>query len=405
VSCECALKLLIADRLPKDHVERLRKIVDEVEYNPDLTAETLVEHIAGVNILVVRSTKVSPSAIEKADSLELIVRSGAGTENIDMGTASAQGIFVTNCPDKNSAAVAELTLGLLLAVDRRIPDQAQALKEGEWNKKEFAKADGLKGKTFGVVGTGPIGNEVIKRAKAFDMLVIAWSRSLTEEKAQKLGVTRAATIDELLGRCDIVSFHVAYNPETRHLLSAERIAKLKTGTIVLNTSRGAVVDNVALAEAVRQGRVRAGLDVYENEPAEGEEQFHNALSNVPNWVGTHHIGGSTDQAQRATVDETVRIIETYVETGDVENCVDFAKDTPAAYELMVRHYDKIGVLTRILNDLRESNINVHEVHNVIFEGAKAAVATIQLDTYPAEEVLNKISARKDEIIQVRIVRL
>ena len=137
MSCECALKLLIADRLPKDHVERLRKIVDEVEYNPDLTAETLVEHIAGVNILVVRSTKVSPSAIEKADSLELIVRSGAGTENIDMGTASAQGIFVTNCPDKNSAAVAELTLGLLLAVDRRIPDQAQALKEGEWNKKEL----------------------------------------------------------------------------------------------------------------------------------------------------------------------------------------------------------------------------------------------------------------------------
>jgi D-3-phosphoglycerate dehydrogenase len=386
-------------------VEKLRKIVEDVEYDPGLTAETLVERVAGVNILVVRSTTISRSAIEKADVLELIVRSGAGTENIDIEAASAQGIFVANCPDRNSAAVAELTLGLLLAVDRRIPDQAQALKEGGWNKKEFAEADGLNGKTFGVIGTGSIGKEVIKRAKAFDMPVIAWSRSLTEEKAQELGVTHAATIDELLEQSDIVSLHVAYNLETKHLLSKERIAKLKPGTIVLNTSRGAVVDNAALAEALRQGRVRAGLDVYENEPAEGNEEFHNVLSNVPNWVGTHHIGASTHQAQRATADEAVRIIETYVKTGNVENCVDFAKETPAVYELMVRHYDKIGVLTRILNTLKESNINVHEVHNVIFEGAKAAVAKIQLDTYPPKELLDKLSARKDEIIHVRIVKL
>jgi D-3-phosphoglycerate dehydrogenase len=399
------LKLLIASSLPRDHVEKLRKIVEDVEYDPSLTAEALVEHVPGVNILVVRSTAVSRSAIEKADVLELVVRSGAGTENIDMEAASAQGIFVANCPDRNSAAVAELTLGLLLAVDRRIPDQAQALKEGGWNKKEFAKADGLKGKTFGVIGTGSIGKEVIKRAKAFDMPVIAWSRSLTEEKAQELGVTYAATIDELLKQSDIVSLHVAYNLETKHLLSKERIAKLKPGTIVLNTSRGAVVDNAALAEALRQGRVRAGLDVYENEPAEGDQEFHNVLSNVPNWVGTHHIGASTDQAQRATADEAVRIIETYVKTGNVENCVDFAKETPAVYELVVRHYDKIGVLTRILNNLKESNINVHEVHNVIFEGAKAAVARIQLDTYPPKELLKKLSARKDEIIHVRIVKL
>ena len=379
--------------------------MDEVEYDPDLTAEKLSNRIAGAKILVVRGTKVSAETIEKADELELIVRAGAGTENIDLDAASARGVYVTNCPDKNSAAVAELTLGLLLAVDRRIPEQSKALAEGRWDKEDYSKADGLKGKNFGVIGTGAIGREVIKRAKAFEMAMYAWSRSLTDEKAAELGVTRAATVDELIEKCDIISFHVALTPETAHLLSAERIAKLKPHAIVLNTSRGAIIDNAALAEALKTGRIRAGLDVFENEPAEGKGKFDGVLAQVPNWVGTHHIGASTMQAQVATASETVRIIEKYVKTGSVENCVNFAKGTPAVYELIVRHYDRIGVLTRILNELRESKISVHEVHNVIFEGAKAAVAHIQLDTYPPQHTLNCISERKDEIINVKIVRL
>jgi D-3-phosphoglycerate dehydrogenase len=398
------MKLLIADKLPLAHVEKLRKIV-EVEYEPDLTADSLREHTAGANILVVRGTKVRADGIERADELELIVRAGAGTENIDLDAASARGVYVTNCPDKNSAAVAELTMGLLLAVDRRIPEQNMALRERKWDKTGFSKADGLKGKVFGVIGTGAVGKEVIKRAKAFDMSVVAWSRSLTDEKAVELGVSRARTIDELLGKCDIISLHVAFTPETKHLLSADRVAKLKPGTIVLNTSRGAIIDNAALMQALQTGRIRVGLDVYEDEPAEGKGEFTSMFAAVPNWVGTHHIGASTAQAQNATADETVRIIETYVGTGNVENCVNFAKETPAVYELIVRHYDRIGVLTKILTDLRESKSNVHEVHNIIFQGANAAVARIQLDTYPPRETLDKMSARKDEIIHVKVVRL
>jgi D-3-phosphoglycerate dehydrogenase len=399
------MRLLIADKLPEEHVQLLREAVTEVEYEPDLTASTLADHISNVNVLIVRGTKVTSDVIERADTLELIVRSGAGTENIDLEAASARGIYVTNCPDKNSAAVAELTIGLLLSVDRRIPEQTASLADGKWHKAGFAKADGLKGKVFGIIGTGAIGREVIKRAKALDMPIVAWSRSLTDTKAKELGVTRAQTVDELLSNCDIVSLHVALTPETEHLLSAKRISKLRLGTIILNTARGAIIDTHALAEALKSGRVRAGLDVYEGEPTESEGEFLNVLSGVPNWVGTHHIGASTDQAQRATADETVRIIEAYVKTGNVENCVNFAKETPANYELVVRHYDKIGVLTRILSDLRESNNNVHEVHNVIFEGAKAAVARIQLDTRPTLETLSKISARKNEIIHMRLVRL
>jgi len=399
------MKLLIIDRLPPADVEKLRRIAKEVEYAPDITADNLSDYMAGVNILVVRGTKVLGDIINATETLALIVRSGVGTENIDLDAASARAIYVTNCPDKNAAAVAELTMGLLLAVDRRIPDGTIALRNGRWDKEGFAKADGLKDKVFGVIGTGAVGKEVIKRAKAFDMTVLAWSRSLTDEKAAELGVNRAATIDELISRCDVVSLHVAYNLETRHLLSAERIAKLKPGAIVLNTSRGPVVDNAALAEALKTGRVRAGLDVYENEPKEGKGEFTDVLANVPNWVGTHHIGASTDQAQRATADEAVRIIETFVKTGNVENCVNYAKRTPAAYELIVRHYDKMGVLTGILNDLRASKINAQGVHNIIFEGAKAAVAKIQLDTRPSQETLNKISMRKDEIIHVELVKL
>jgi D-3-phosphoglycerate dehydrogenase len=223
--------------------------------------------------------------------------------------------------------------------------------------------------------------------------------------AERLGVTRAMSIDELLTKCDIISLHLALTPETEHLLTAERISKLKPHAIILNTARGALIDSVALVNALRAGTVRAGLDVYEGEPAQGRGGFVNALSGVPNWIGTHHIGASTDQAQRATADETVRIISTYLKTGNVENCVNFAKQTPAEYELVIRHYNKIGVLTRILNDLRESKINVHEVHNLIFEGAQAAVARIQLDPHPTQETLNKIASRKDEIIHMKLVRL
>jgi len=398
------LKLLIADKFPKENIDRLSNVVDELEYEPELTSESIVNRIPRVNILVVRSTKVSANVIEKGENLELIVRSGAGTENIDVEAASGRGIYVSNCPGKNAVAVAELTIGLLLAVDRRIPDQTFRLGERRWDKESFARADGLKGKTFGVIGTGPVGREVIKRARAFDMSVVAWSRSLTKEDASQLGITRAENIDELIARCDIISLHLALTPETQHILSAQRIAKLKPGTIVLNTSRGKLIDNAALVEALRKGRIHAGLDVYENEPETTKGEFQNLLAGIPNWVGTHHIGASTSQAQKAIADETVRIIEEYVTTGEAQNCINLAKKTHAVCELIVRHYDKIGVLTRILNDLREAEINVHEVHNVIFEGARAAVANIELAANPPQEVLDRISVRKNEILSTKLVK-
>lgn len=245
------MRLLIADKLPQEHVRALGEIVDEVEYEPELTERTLAARMPSINVLVVRRTKVRADVIDRADALELIVRSGAGVENIDLEAASGRGIYVTNCPDKNSAAVAELTIGLLLAVDRKIPDQTASLTTRKWDKEGFGKASGLKDKTFGVLGTGAVGREVIKRAKAFDMSIVAWSRSLTDETAKALGVIRANSIDELLKRCDIVSLHVSLTHETKNLLSAERISQLKPNAIILNTARGGLIDTNALAKALR----------------------------------------------------------------------------------------------------------------------------------------------------------
>src|SRR4051812_31705174 len=185
-------------------------------------------------------------------SLSLVVRAGAGYNTIDVATASKRGIYVSNCPGKNAIAVAELAIGLLLSLDRRIPDNVADLRAGTWNKKEYSKAAGLFGRTLGVVGTGSIGREVILRAHALGMKVLAWSRRLDDEEAARLGVERARSVADLSGRADAVTLHVALTPETRGLLGEAAIDRLRPRAMVINTSRAEVVDGVALARAVTE---------------------------------------------------------------------------------------------------------------------------------------------------------
>ena len=188
------MKALIADAFPEAYLNNIKNLGVEVEYLPKLKAEELASRIHGMNILVVRSTQVSADCISSGDNLSLIIRAGAGVNTIDIKSANARGIYVANCPGKNSIAVAELAMGLLLALDRRIADNVIDLRHGKWNKGEYAKADGVFGKTLGVIGVGQIGLEVIARAKAFGMRVVGWSRSLTREKAAALGICHAGTI-------------------------------------------------------------------------------------------------------------------------------------------------------------------------------------------------------------------
>jgi D-3-phosphoglycerate dehydrogenase len=399
------MKALIIDAFSESHLEALRQLGLEVDYRPSLKAEELAAAIEGVRILIARSTEVRGDAIARADELALIVRAGAGVNTIDREAASARGIYVANCPGKNAIAVAELTLGLLVALDRRIPDAVLDLRAGKWNKKEYSQADGLFGRTLGVIGTGAIGQEVIERAQAFGMKVIGWSRSLTEERAIELGIERMKTVPELCAAADAVTVHVALTAETRGLLGDAAFDRMRKRAIFLNTSRAEVVDPAALRRALSEKQLRVGLDVFEAEPKGATGEFGDEVGRHPSVYGTHHIGASTEQAQSAVADETVRIIRTYLERGEVPNCVNVARRSPSTYQIGVRHEDRVGVLAEVLGAIRRHQLNVGEMENIIFEGAKAASAKIRVSARPPAELLEELRTKVPHIIHVDVVEL
>ncbi len=399
------MKVLIADKFAEAHLDRLAKLGCDVTYNPTIKAEELPKIIAPYQILVVRSKQVTADTLKASDQLTLVLRAGAGVNTIDVKTASARGIYVSNCPGKNSVAVAELVFALLLALDRRIADNVAALRAHQWNKKEFSKADGVFGKTLGVIGTGQIGREVIQRAHAFGLHVLAWSRSLNLQKAKELGVEFCPDLDEVFRRADIVTLHVALKPETRKLVNATRLALMKPNAILINTSRGEVVDQAALKAALEAKKIRAGLDVFDPEPAEPVAEFHDPILDLPNLYGTHHIGASTEQAQQAIADEAIRIIEAFLKTGVVLNCVNLATRTPAQYQLIVRHYDRVGVLAFVMDQIRRANINIEEVQNIIFDGAAAASCRLQLDSEPSADLLHTLRTGNPNIIGLELLKI
>jgi len=400
------MKVLIADKFEQSGINALKAIGCEVISNPDLKDEALAEAIRGsrADVLVVRSTKVSEAALD-AGSLSLVVRAGAGFNTIDVKAASARGIYVSNCPGKNSVAVAELAFGLILALDRRLADSVAELRAGKWNKKEFGKAAGLYGRTLGLIGLGQIGREMIRRAEAFGLNVIGWSRSLTPEKAEELGIHYRQTILEIVHEADIISLHVALTPETRGFINADVFEVMKPGAFFINTSRAEVVDQSALAQAVKTKGIRAGLDVFAGEPAAATGDFSDEIVNLPNVYGTHHIGASTDQAQEAIAAETVRIIREFKETGSVPNVVNLADRTPATHLLVVRHKDRPGVLAHVLNEIKAADINVQKMENIVFAGAEAAIARIELDGTLEPETMDRIRGGNSDVIETNLLSL
>ena len=302
------MKVLIADKFEKVGIDGLKELGCTVVSQPDLTAEALPGAIreADPHILIVRGTKVSADALQAGTALTLVIRAGAGIDTIDVATASSRGIFVSNCPGKNSIAVAEIVMGLLLSCDRRIPDQVADLRKGAWNKSEYSKARGLYGRTLGIVGLGQIGREVAARAQAFGMRVLAWSRTLTHEEADRLGIAYAQSPLEVARLADAVTINVAANADTKNLVNAEFLSAMRPGAYLINTSRGSVVDEAALRQAIAEKKIRAGLDVFQSEPAGGSGTIGNEILQAPGVYGTHHVGASTDQAQVAIAHEVIR---------------------------------------------------------------------------------------------------
>lgn len=416
------MKILIADAFERSGIEGLEAAGCEVIHEPDLKEDSLAVRLrsSGAEVLVVRGTKVTAEMLD-AGRLALVVRAGAGYNTIDVAAASARGIYVSNCPGRNAIAVAELAFALILALDRRVPDNVAALRAGRWDKKEYSKAAGLYGRTLGLLGVGHIGREMIRRAAGFGMPVVLWSRrfdgqdrALSEAEARDLGVeaamravgiTLAPAPAEAAARADVLSVHLALDPQTKGLVNADVLGRLKPGAMFINTARGEVVDHAALAAAIETQGLHVGLDVFPNEPAASTADFRTPLADHPSVYGTHHIGASTEQAQEAIAAETVRIIRSYAETGRVPNAVNLATRTPATHMLVVRHRDRPGVLAHVFDLLRSASLNVQETENIVFEGAEAAVARINLDGEPTPALRDRIKAGNADILDLQIVGL
>ncbi|HSL24059.1 MAG TPA: 3-phosphoglycerate dehydrogenase family protein [Vicinamibacterales bacterium] len=419
------MKVLIADKFEKSGLEGLQRAGCEVVYNPDLKEDALRQAVGeGADVLIVRSTRVTAPMMD-AGHLSLIVRAGAGYDNIDVKGASARGIYVANCPGKNSVAVAELAFGLILALDRRIPDNVIDLRAGKWNKKEYSKARGLHGRTLGIIGFGNIGQEMARRAQAFGMHLAIWSEIGVEVDRAGMPVDMPLLVrlrpssgfpldpfaevcdtpEDVAAKSDVLSVHVALNDRTRKMINANVLNRLRPGSFFVNTARGEIVDYDALGAAVRDRNLRVALDVYAKEPSSPQAEFDDPIMKLPNVYGTHHIGASTDQAQEAIAEETVKIVKAYLETGRVLNVVNLSRQTPASHVLVVRHRDQPGVLAHIFDILRDSHVNVQETENIIFTGAEAAVARINLDGAPTDEQLSKISTGNPNVFDVQVVPL
>lgn len=386
------MKILVADKIPHGALARLESLGHRVSFHPEFGADDLPDAVVDrqAQVLVVRSTKVRRAVFEADAPLSLVIRAGAGVNTIDLGAASQRGVFVANCPGKNAIAVAELTLGMIIALDRRLVEASADMAAGRWRKKHYGKAAGLLGRRIGLVGFGAIAREVASRAQAFGMEVVAWTPGLDAQRTEPYDVKAAGSLDELLSACDVVSVHCPHGEATHHLIGARELGLMRDGASLVHTARGGVVDDAALAEAVASGRIRAALDVFEEEPAGGEAEFGAALRELEGLVATPHIGASTDQAAAAIGAEVARIIQDFATHGVVHNVVNVARARPTRHALVVRHLDEVGVLASILESLRREQLSVKEMQNVIFaagdEGG-AACATIVVERAPSADLL------------------
>jgi D-3-phosphoglycerate dehydrogenase len=393
------MRVLIADSFEQSGRDALESAGFAIDYQPQLDAGGLASAVKEADVLVVRSTKVPAEVFADPGPLGLVIRAGAGHNTIDSKSAAAHAVFVANVPGKNAVAVAELTMGLMLAIDRRIPENVAAARAGNWNKREFSQSEGLLGKTLGIIGLGQIGLAVAERAVGFGLNVLALeknrSRSI-EERMQELGIVGIKDLGDLVEQSHVISLHLPGSEETRHLVDRPFLARMRPGAILINTSRGDVIDEEALLESIDEKSLRVGLDVFADEPGSGTGSFESPLVKHPRVYTTHHIGASTSQAQEAIAAEVVEMIIDY-ERGIARNVVNLTPPDPGGSLLVVRHFDRVGVLSAVLGSLREAGLNVQEMKNEVFSGAGASVASIHVQGVIPEEVLESVVRHPDVI--------
>lgn len=386
------MRVLLADPCHPSAVGKLSAAGFECIEKPQVEAGELGPLLAGgeFDVLVVRSTLVTAEAITASRSLSLIVRAGAGFNNIDVAAASARGIYVCNTPGRNAVAVAELTMGLMVALDRHVADAAADLRGGIWDKPRYGEARGLKSRSLGIVGLGRIGMAVAERAAGFGMRLHAVRRPgrdpQVHRRIEELNFTLHDDLVEMAAICDVLTLHLA---GTEQVVDAAVLAAMPSGAILLNTARAGLVDEEALLEAMDAKGIRAGLDVFDEEPGGTTSDFASRLVRHPNVVATPHIGASTEQAQEAVASAIVKVVKAYA-SGRVVNCVNLETERVGSHVIVVRHEDRVGVLASVLAVLRRHAINVAGMENRIFRDSTAAVATMDLSGIMSAGVRDEI---------------
>ena len=404
------MKVLIADLFSQSALDSLASGGIQVVYDHQLNGESLRSALIAENpqILVVRSTKVTADIISASPSLEFIIRAGAGVDNIDTQAASKHSIFVANCPGKNSIAVAELVMGHILSVDRRLAENYALLKQGKWNKGAFSESIGIKGRSLGIIGLGAIGKELAVRAKSFGMQILAVDPFVTQETAASLGITLLNSVDDLAPLSDIITFHVPSTPQTKGMINSSLISKCRENLVIINTSRGDIANE---AEILNELNSRPGFwyacDVYLGEPAAKECDFVHQLAQHPKVYGSHHIGASTKQAETAIGQEALRMILMYAKTSKVDagNLVNMQVRSNAKHAVVVRHSGQ--ALTGLLVKLSEKGCRVHEVENKAFKDGVAYLATVYVDSENPEALYQVVSEMEgvEGVVNTKLVNL
>jgi len=334
--------IVVADDLPKAALELLKAEGWDVDAKSGRPPEELARDIVSADALVVRSaTKVTPDIIAAGKNLKAIARAGTGVDNVNVEAASARGIVVMNAPGANSISVAELAMAQLLSLARKLPAADASMKQGKWDKKSFLGEE-VRGKLLGLAGLGRIGQEVARRAQAFEMSVIAHDPFISSSIAGSLGI-ELVSLEDLCARADYLSLHMPATPQTRHTFNAERLARCKKGLKLINTARGELIDEAALAEAIKSGHIGgAALDVFTAEPT-----TDHTLQQLPQVVASPHIAASTKEGQELVGVETATALRDFLKTGIIRNAVNFPSVAPEEYSKIqpyIRLAEQLGSL-------------------------------------------------------------
>src|SRR5216683_1049703 len=387
------MKIIVADKISDRGVQLLE---EQPGWNIVLTAkDTLNAEIVDADALIVRSaTKVTAELLDKAPKLRAVGRAGVGVDNIDLEAATKRGVLVMSTPGGNAVSVAEHTLALLLALARQVPRLDKAIHEGRWEKSSAAGTE-VRGKTLGLIGLGRIGTEVAVRAEAFDMRVLAYDPYISEAAAREVSV-ELVPLEKLLAESDFVSLHTALSPTTQNLISAANIQKMKKGARLINTARGELIDEAALAEALKGGKLAgAAVDVFAEEPPK-----NSPLVGLPNVIATPHVAGSTTEAQEEVGTQVAVQIKDYLAEGIIRNAVNLPALSADQYRRVRPYLELAGRLGSLVSQIapsRPARIRIR------YAGEVAEVGTHLLRSAVLAGVLNAVLDQKVNVVNASAV--